>query len=84
LTSLSGGQGSPRNSFGQRRMVRLAAHRDHRLYASLRAGFDIRAAEIAGVREQRLGLAQSRRQGPELVQRRLDLMLVVGRLNHVR
>ena len=65
-------------------MVRLAAHRDHRLHLRLHAGVDVRLAEIAGVREQRFGLAQRRRQGLELGQRRLDLLLVVGRLNHVR
>jgi hypothetical protein len=50
---------------------------------SLLAGIDIRGAEIARVRQQIFGLAQRRRQGPDLVQHRLDLLLVVGRLNHI-
>src|SRR5271157_2070750 len=68
-------------AFGQRRMVRLAAHRDYRFDSRLFASLDIARAEIAGVRQQSFGLAQGLGQSADLAQHRFDLVLVVGRLD---
>jgi hypothetical protein len=43
----------------------------------------IRLAEIAVVGQQRFGPAKLFRQSIDLLQHRRDLLLVVGRLNHV-
>ena len=64
-------------------MVWLAAHRDRRFDSRLFASLDIARAEIAGVRQQSFGLAQGLGQCVDLAQHRLDLVLVVGRLDHV-
>ena len=47
-----------REALAQRKVVRLTAHRDYGYDAGLIAGFDVVGAEIAGVREQILDLAQ--------------------------
>ena len=70
-------------ALGQRRMVRLAAHRDRRFDSRLFASLDIARAEIAGVRQQSFGLAQGLGQSANLAQHRLDLVLVIGRLDHL-
>src|ERR1019366_768705 len=72
-----------RKALGQRRVMRLAPHRDHRLDLRHRTGRHIRRAEITIVRQYRLNLAQLIAQGCNLLQHRLKLLLVVGRLHHI-
>ena len=63
--------------------MRLTPDGDQRVDPRLLARLDIPRAEITRVRQQRFGLAQFRGQGFDLVQHRLDLLLVVGSLNHI-
>src|SRR6202040_1637237 len=72
-----------REALAQRKVVRLTAHRDYGYDAGLRAGFDVVGAEIAGVREQILDLAQFLGQCRDLLQHWFDLALVVGRLYNI-
>jgi hypothetical protein len=67
----------------RRRMMRLTAHGDQWLDPCLLASLDIRRAEITRVRQQRFGVVQSFWQGTDLAQHRLELLLIVGGLNHI-
>src|ERR1700683_753642 len=67
-----------REALAQRKVVRLTAHRDYGYDAGLLAGFDVVGAEIAGVREQILDLAQFLGQRFDLLQHLFDLALSVG------
>jgi hypothetical protein len=64
--------------------MRLPPQGDHRLDLGRRAEFDVGLAEIAGVGEHCFRLAESLGQGLEPLQHRLDLLLVIGGLNHLR
>ncbi len=75
--------GRRREALAQRRVMRLSAHRDHRLDARLFASLDIGRAEITRVRQQMFDLAQGLGQRRDLFQHRFDLVLVVGRRDHV-
>ena len=63
--------------------MRLAARRDQRRRPRRRAIFNIRCAEIAGVRQQRFGLVQFFKQGVDFAQHRFKLLLVVGSRDHI-
>ena len=64
--------------------MRLPPGRNQWLDVRRRARHYIRLAEIAVVGQQRFGPAKLFRQSIDLLQHRRDLLLVVGRLNHVR
>ena len=59
------------------------AGRDQRRDLGLGAGVHVGLAEVAAVRQQGLGRAQRLGKAGERFQRRLDLSLVVGGLDHV-
>ena len=62
----------------------LPTLRDHWIDLRRSAERYVGFAEVAGVRQQRLRLAQIRRQGTDPLQHRLDLLRIVGRLDHLR
>ena len=64
--------------------MRLPPGRNQRLDVRRRARHHIRLAEIAVVGQQRFRPAKLFRKSIDLLQYRRDLLLVVGRLNHVR
>src|SRR6266852_1958223 len=68
----------------QGRMMRLAAQRNHRIDLCRSAQRHIGVAEVTVVRQQCLRLSQIGRQCLDPLQHRLDLLLVVGGLNHLR
>src|SRR5713226_261872 len=68
----------------QGRMMRLAAQRNHRIDLCRSAQRHIGVAEVTVVRQQCLRLSQIGRQCLDPLQHRLDLLLVVGGLNHDR
>src|SRR5450830_1853171 len=70
-------------AFGQGWMMRLSAHGDQRLDPCRLAGRHIPRAEIAGIGQQRFGLAQFFRQGVDLAEHRFELLLVVRGLNDI-
>src|SRR5450759_3940371 len=70
-------------ALGQRWMMRLSAHGDQRLDPCRLAGRYIPRAEIAGIGQQRFGLAQFFRQGVDLAEHRFELLLVVRGLNNI-
>src|SRR5712672_2023719 len=70
-------------ALGQRWMMRLSAHGDQRLDRCRFAGRHIPCAEIAGIGQQRFGLAQFFRQGADLAEHRFELLLVVRGLNNI-
>ena len=72
-----------REALAKRGMMRLTAHGDQRFEAGLPASLDIRRAEIAGVRQKRFDRALAFGQSLDLVQHRLELLLVVRRLDHI-
>ena len=61
----------------------IPAQGDERLDASSSAGFHIGLAEIAVIGQHGFSLAQFFRQGAGLGQHWLELLLVVGGLNHI-
>ena len=63
--------------------MRLTAHGDQWLDPCLLASLDIRRTEITRVRQQRFAFAQFFRQGADLAQHRLELLLIVGSQNHI-
>ena len=64
-------------------MMRIPAHGDQRLDPGGHARLHIGLAEIAVVGQQRFSLAQLFGQGAGLGQHRLELLLIVGGLNHI-
>ena len=63
--------------------MRLPPHCDQRVDPGRGTGGHIRRTEIAVVRQQSFNIAQCAGQHCELVQHRLQLMLVVGGLHHL-
>ena len=61
----------------------LPPRRDQRCDPGGRAGRHIGRAEIAGVSQQGLGLAEVLRQGVDPAQHRFELLFVIGRLDDV-
>jgi len=61
----------------------LASRRDQRRDPGFLAGLDVRFTEIAAIGQQGLGAPQRLAKSGELVQRRCDLLLVIGGLNHI-
>src|SRR5882672_3682660 len=70
-------------ALGQGWMMRLPAHSDQRRDPGRLAGLYILGAEIAGVGQQRFGLAQFCGQVSDLAEYRFDLLLVVGGLDNI-
>src|SRR5258708_36665357 len=67
-------------ALGQRWMMRLSAHGDQRLDRCRFAGPHLPCAEIAGIGQQRFGLAPLFRQGPDPSEHRFDVLVCCGGL----